>query len=146
LRIVDFAELKAYVDIFNERGHKGFKEPINPFFWWNHKWAGRIDDSVRAYIDDGLVIVLELENKNSMNVNNMLVFALCSQKNILKRIIDICKEYDNVIYNCEYRDRYKYITKKLGASPDGASSNGKFYYSANGGLHGQSFADSYRSI
>jgi len=131
LRISDFAELKAYVDIFNERGHKGFKKPINPFFWWNHKWAGKVDDSVRAYIDDGLVIVLELESQNSINVNNLLVFALCPQKNILKKIVDTCKDYDNIMFNCEYRDRYKYITKKL----DGVSyfQDGRNKYSANGG-------------
>jgi hypothetical protein len=124
-------QLKAYADIHNERGHRGFKEPVNPFFWWNYKRPGTVDDTVRAYIDDGLVAVLELESLDGRDVNNMLVFALCPQRNILRRILDICKDYDTVVFNSEFGDRYKNITKRL----DGVCwlSNGRYYYSADGG-------------
>ena len=137
-RITEFAELKAYVDIFNERGHPGFSKPINPFFWWNHIWLGTVDDFVHAYVDDGLVVVLELEDHTT--VKNMLIFALCRQKNILKKILDIVRNYDTVVYNSEYRDRYRNITKKLDGA--GWSSCGRHYYTANGGkawfrLYGQ---------
>ena len=127
-RITDFTEIKAYVDVFNEHGHKGFREPINPFFWWNYKWLGKVDDKVNAFYDDGLVVILELEEKTT--VKNLLVFALCPQKNILKRILTITKDYDSVTYNSEYHDRYRNITRRI----DGSSSftNGRFYYAANG--------------
>ena len=127
-RINDFTELKAYVDIFNERGYPGFREPINPFFWWNHECLGKVDDFVHAYCNDGLIVVMELGSTNE--VNNMLVFTLCPQKNILRKILDITKNYDTVIYNSEFRDRYRNITRRF----DGSSwvSNGRVYYSANG--------------
>jgi hypothetical protein len=127
-RITDFSEIKAYVDIFNERGHPGVKEPVNPFLWWNHKWSGKIDDYVHAFFDDGLVVVLELENKT--DVANMLLFALCPQKNILRKVLDITKNYDKVMYNSDCRDRYRSITRRL----DGLQSfqGGKFCYTANG--------------
>ena len=128
-RITDFTEIKAYTDIFNERGHPGFKEPVNPFLWWNHTLPGKVDDAVHAFIDDGLVVVLELENAST--VKNMLVFSLCRQKRVLKMILDIVRDYDTVIYNSEFRDRYRNITKKL----DGAFwlSNERHCYSADGG-------------
>lgn len=127
-RIIDFVELKAYIDIFNERGHPGVKETVDPFLWWNFKWRGKVDDMVHAYIDDGLVVVLELENK--IDVKNLFVFALCPHKDTLKRILDITRNYGNVIYNSCFRDRYRKITEKL----DGACSfsDGRFYYAANG--------------
>ena len=127
-RINEFVELKAYVDIFNKWGHSGFKEPINPFFWWNHEKPGTVDDMVHAYIHDGLLVVMELEAEK--RVKNMLVFALCPQQNTLKKILDICRKYDTVVYNSEFRDRYRNINKKL----DGNSwqSNGRHYYSAAG--------------
>ena len=127
-RITDFTEIKAYVDILNEKGHPGFSEPVNPFLWWNHKWAGKVDDYVRAYFDDGLVVVLELEDKTT--VKNMLVFAICPQKKILKKIIDICKNYDKITYNSEYHNRYESITRRY----DGSSyfSNGRWHYTAKG--------------
>ena len=129
-RIIEFNEIKAYCDIFNERGHKGFRELVNPFFWWNHEKPGFVADSVRAYVDEGLVVVLDVDG---FTVNNLLVFALCPQKKILKKLLDILKYYDTVIYNCDFRDRYRNITKKLGGSRhDGAFSNGRFYYSAKG--------------
>jgi hypothetical protein len=127
-RIVDFTELKAYVDIFNERGHRGFRESINPFIWWNHKWLGKIDDGIHAFMDEGLVVILELSD--GLDVGNMLVFALCPQKNILQKILDICKDYGNVIYNSEFGNKYQAITKKF----DGLHyvSNGRHYYNARG--------------
>ena len=126
-RIVDFTELKAYVDIFNDRGHPGVKEAVNPFQWWNWKWPGKIADSFHAYFDDGLVVVLDVEGRN---VTNMLVFALCPQKNILRRILDTIKFYDIIIFNAEFGDKYKNITRRY----DGSScfSNGRHYYFANG--------------
>ena len=129
-RIEEFTELKAYVDILNERGHSGLKEAINPFFWWNYKWPGKIDENVHAFMDEGLVVVLETDGKNS--VKNMLVFALCPQKSVLKKILTITKNYDTVVYNSEFRDRYRNITMRL----DGATwlSNGRHYYAANGGI------------
>ena len=138
--IVDFAELKAYVDVFNERGHPGFGEPLNPFHWWNFKWKGTLADDVHAYFDDGLIIVLELENPASSIVKNMLAFALCPQKNIMRKLLDIVKNYGTIIYNSEFGDRYRNITKKL----NGACwlSDGRHFYAANGGeawfrLYGQ---------
>ena len=129
-QIIDFTELKAYCDIFNERGHKGYKDPINPFFWWNHKWSGRVDDAVHAYIDDGLVIIFELENKNSLNVDNMQIFALCPQANILKKIVDIARGYDKIVFNSDKLDRYKSIVKRI----DGTGwTDGRYYYAAHGG-------------
>jgi len=130
-RIIDFTELKAYCDIFNENGHKGFKEAINPFFWWNHEIPGKIDDAVHAFIDSGLVIVLELEKMGSKDVKNLLIFALCPQKNILRKIVDICKNYDIINYHTEFnRNRYKNISRRF----DGSSQfqGGKYYYSAKG--------------
>ena len=88
-RIQDFTELKAYVDIFNERGHPGFSEPINPFFWWNFKWLGKVDDNVHAFMDDGLVVILETNGQET--VNNMVVFSLCHQKNILGEYLTFVK-------------------------------------------------------
>jgi hypothetical protein len=130
-RITDFTELKAYADIHNERGHKGFKEPINPFLWWNHGEPGKVDDTVHAYFENGLVVVLELECRDGKEVNNMMVFALCPQKNILDRVLDICQKYGTVVFNSEFGDRYREIVKRL----DGASwqSNKRIYYSAHGG-------------
>jgi len=127
-RITDFTEIKAYVDILNEQGHLGFKEPVNPFFWWNHKEAGKVSDNVHAYYYDGLVVVLELDNPDV--VGNMLVFALCPQKNILKKILDICKNYDTIIFNSEFNNRYENIVRRI----DGSSyfSKGRYYYTANG--------------
>ena len=127
-RVTDFTEIKAYVDVFNEHGHKGFSKPIDPFMWWNFKWKGKVDDTVHAYYDDGLVVVLELEGTST--VKNLLVFALCPQKNILPRILDILKNYGTIIYNSEFRDRYRSITRRL----DGAEwqSDGRFFYSADG--------------
>ena len=127
-RINNFNEIKAYVDVFNEHGHPGFKMPINPFFWWNEKSPGKVNESVHIFYDNGLIVILEMVDE--INVGNMLVFSLNPQKNIIKRILDITKYYGNIIYNSEFRDKYRNITKKL----DGASwlSNGKVYYSANG--------------
>lgn len=131
-QIIDFTELKAYCDIFNEAGHKGFKEPINPFIWWNHKWAGKIDNAVHVYTDEGLIVILELESQNSFDVKNMQIFTLCPQVNILKKVLDITKSYGIVKYNSDKRNRYKNITLKLGGSLDGISTNGKSLYFAKG--------------
>jgi hypothetical protein len=133
-RIIDFTELKAFVDIFNERDHPGFREPLNPFQWWNFKHKGWVSDTVHAYIDSGLVVLLEIDDEDyylRKRVSNMLVFALCKQPGILKKILDICKDYAIVNYNSEFRDRYRNITAKL----DGASweSNGRYFYVAHGG-------------
>ena len=127
-RITEFAELKAYVDIFNERGHPGFREPIDPFFWWNHGEPGKVDNSVKAFIEDGLVVILETE---ADTVKNLLVFSLSQKKKeTLNIILDITKNYGTVIYNSEYHDRYRYISRRF----DGSSwfSNNRHYYGANG--------------
>ena len=130
-KITEFTEIKAYVDMFNARGHIGFKKSIDPFFWWNHKWPGKIDDSVRAYVDEGLVLVLELDSPIGTNVENFLVFALCPQnKDVLGRILDIIKNYDMIKFNSEFRDRYRSITRRF----DGSSyfNNDRHYYCAEG--------------
>jgi hypothetical protein len=127
-RIYEFVELKVYIDIFNERGHKGFKEPINPFLYCNHKCVGMVNSNVHAYMWDGFVIILEM--LDLFNVQNMLIFALEPQKNILSKVVDICRDYGTINYNSDFRNRYYYITKKF----DGLqwSKSGKYYYSANG--------------
>ena len=127
-RITEFVEIKAYVDVFNDMGHPGFKEPVSPFLWWSNKEPGKVADNVHIYLYDGLVAVLELDSPK--NVKNLLLFALCKQKNILKKVLAICKNYDIINYNSDFRDKYRSITRRF----DGSShfERGKYYYTANG--------------
>jgi len=137
-RISEFAEIKAYCDVFNFHGHKGFKEPVNPFLWWNFEHPGILNDSVHAYYSDGLIVVLEL--KNERDVSNMLVFSLCPSRNTLRKILDVVKNYGIINFNAEFGDKYRHITRKI----DGFRFlvDGKNYYQADGGeawvkLYGQ---------
>jgi uncharacterized protein (UPF0262 family) len=133
-RILDFTELKAYIDIFNEKGHKGFDNPINPFQYWNYKKLGKVDDNIHTFIDDGLIIILELSER--VNIANILIFALSPQKRILQKLIDICRNYSKIIFNSERGNKYDAIARKF----DGLHyiQNGKHYYTLAGSNDGSS--------
>jgi hypothetical protein len=113
--------LKAYIDVFNEHGHRGFSEPVNPFQFYDR-------DDIRFFIEDGLVVVLEVSGRD---VLNLMVFALKRHRDTLRKILDILKKYDTVILNSESRDRYGSIINRLDGSR--FRKNGRWYYTANGG-------------